>query len=128
MKTQLPNPTNPKTLEIFDTIMDINKGRDITEIQAIASDDGVTEYVIVGFIYSKRELIAYINTTTGVGELYTEATDSEAYTELDDVSISQMDLLEHFIGFITVEDLVKYLKDIPDISGYLTLNKSGVLH
>ena len=108
----------------MDRLTEVNNSRDITDIQAVELDNG-EEFIIVGFIYAKRELVAYINTKTYVGEVYLEHDVTHTLTG-SDRGVSEVD--DRVIGYITVDDLVRYLEDFPCIEDYLTSNESGVVH
>lgn len=119
----IANYVSEKTLDLVEKLIGINQGKDITDVQATVNDDG-DEYIIIGFIYAKQECIAYIDTNTLVAEIY--ADNGCQHTGEGVITKSEMD--EHLVGFIAVNDLVKYLEAVPSLEDYLTTNESGVVY
>lgn len=114
---------------ILNKLTSINNGRDLTEVQTIVDTLTGIQHLILGFIYAKQEVVAYINTETYVGELFGEKLLEESTETVTETSgIGEEGLLEQSIGFITVEDLCRLLGDMPTLGKYLTLNESGILH
>mgnify|MGYP003648929216 CR=1 FL=1 len=132
-ETQTPltgeNILSQDTTIILNKLTSINKGRDLTDVQTIVDSYTGIQHLILGFIYAKQEVVAYINTETYVGELFGEMLVQEGTEAVTGAStLPEEGLLEQSIGFITVEDLCRLLEDMPNLGKYLTLNESGILH
>lgn len=103
--------SNPKTLEIYNKFLG-NAHVDHLSMRVCEGeedDENSYEEVIVGFQHYAEYMIAYLNTSTEVGEIYISVPKEfqEAFGESE------------YYGLITVEGLAKMLWKLPHIQQYM---------